>query len=199
MVRSDTDESGCSGRGASCIIELYSRSGDFEGMDDSLRSFVRRNPDYNTYADTSLDDSQRFFIANAQFQVAAEEGNFDSAWAYGISFGLLGNVAGGGDAKPQGGVYSLSNPSGQIVRVGHTKNLSVRRGQYRRDPNYFDLTFNIEYYTNDYATQRGLEQMMYENHNPSLNIYRPINPSNKNRPSYLRAAIEFLERMLGGN
>lgn len=131
--------------------------------------------------------------------MAAEENNLDSAWAYGISFGLLGNIAGGEDAKPQGGVYSLSNPRGQIVRVGHTKNLLARRGQYRRDPNYFDLSFDIEYYINDYATQRGLEQMLYENHTPPLNIYKPISPSNKNRPAYLRAAIEFLERMFGGN
>ncbi len=78
---------------------MYSWSGDYEGMDDSLRSFVKRNPDYNIYADTTLDDSQRFFIANAQFQVAAETLDTDVASAYGVSFAILGLIQ-GGNLKP---------------------------------------------------------------------------------------------------
>jgi RHS repeat-associated protein len=92
MVRSDTDEAGCSGKGPSCIMDMYYRAGDLEGMDESLRSFVRSNPDYNTNSDTSLDDGSRFFVVNAQFQVAAEDRDYDAAWAYGVSFGILGII-----------------------------------------------------------------------------------------------------------
>jgi hypothetical protein len=73
-------------------MDMYYRAGDLEGMDESLRSFVRSNPDYNTNSDTSLDDGSRFFVVNAQFQVAAEDRDYDAAWAYGVSFGILGII-----------------------------------------------------------------------------------------------------------
>jgi hypothetical protein len=55
-------------------------------------------------------------------------------------------------------------------------------------------TYATEHYTDDYATQRGLEQLMYDNYQPPLNINRPIGPKNSNGPSYLNAAKAFLAR-----
>ena len=115
-----------------------------------------------------------------------------------LSTGLMA-ASMGGDVTPIGGVYSISNPNGVVVRVGHTNNFLRRAGQYRRDPNYFDLEFKREYYTDDYATQRGLEQMLYDKYQPPMNIYRPIRISNRNGPSYLQAASDFLNNLLGGD
>lgn len=103
-----------------------------------------------------------------------------------------------GDVAPTGGVYSIRNPNGQVVRVGRTKDLFSRQGQYYRDPNYFDLEFVREYLVNDYATQRGLEQMMYDQYQPPLNIYRPIGITNPNIMNYINSALVFLNKLLGG-
>jgi hypothetical protein len=98
---------------------------------------------------------------------------------------------------PKGGVYTLTNNLGKVVRVGHTKDLISRAGNYRRDKNYFDLIFNAVYKTDDYATRRGLEQMLYDLYMPPLNSNRPIRIGNSNTAIYLDAANAFLNNLLG--
>jgi hypothetical protein len=96
-----------------------------------------------------------------------------------------------------GGVYKLVNPSGQVVRVGHTKNLASRMSKYRNHPDFFDLEFQVEYYTNNYATRRGLEQGIFDKYKPPLNKNNPISPTNKNSVNYRIAAYNFLLELLG--
>lgn len=91
----------------------------------------------------------------------------------------------------------LSNPEGQIVRVGRTNDLLRREGEYYRDPNYFDLKYKPEFYMDDYGTQRGLEQMLYDRYQPPMNRNRPIRLGNSNSPNYMNAALQFLLDLFG--
>jgi hypothetical protein len=58
--------------------------------------------------------------------------------------------------------------------------------------------FKAEYETDDYATQRGLEKLIYDAHpsamkvNGGFNKIRPISPTNSNIEMYLQAAQTFL-------
>lgn len=95
--------------------------------------------------------------------------------------------------KPKGGVYTLTTPDGKVVRVGYTKDFGMRERSYKHNNNFFDLNFNPIYYTDDYATRRGLEKYLYDQYNqPPLNIYRPISPTNGNINTYIAAASRFL-------
>jgi hypothetical protein len=48
--------------------------------------------------------------------------------------------------------------------------------------------------TDDYATQRGLEQMIHQQYNPFLNKINPISPRNPNFDFYMQRARDFLKR-----
>jgi hypothetical protein len=69
------------------------------------------------------------------------------------------------------------------------------------DPVLGDYRFNVEYRTDVYAEQRGLEQVLYDQYpgaqaaNGGFNKIRAIGPSNPNLPSYMQSAWDFLERM----
>ena len=52
---------------------MYRSYGDDEGMDDSLRSFVRRHKDYDPVADPELDDTGKAIVSIAMFQVVAQD------------------------------------------------------------------------------------------------------------------------------
>ena len=108
-----------------------------------------------------------------------------------LSTGLLA-ASMGGDLAPVGGVYKITNANGVVVRVGRTNNLTRRASEHSRNPNLFDLDFRRVYLTDDYATQRGLEQLLYDRYNPPMNYIRPINKTNRNRTYYKQAAIDFL-------
>ena len=69
----DTNEAGCSGKGPKCIIDMYSRAGDYEGGDDSLRHYVRRHPNYNPLEDDDLSDEDRAQVAIIMFQTDADD------------------------------------------------------------------------------------------------------------------------------
>jgi RHS repeat-associated protein len=98
----------------------------------------------------------------------------------------------------RGGVYSLRNDVGEVVRTGRTRDLTVRQSAHFRDPVLRDLNFNVEYRTNVYAEQRGLEQVLYDRYpgarsaNGGYNRIRAISPRNPNLESYIRAAEAFL-------
>ena len=71
-----------------------------------------------------------------------------------------------------------------------------RAGEHGRDPALRDFQFERVHCTDSYLQQRGLEQLLHDTYHPPLNLKRPINPTNRNRPAYMDAAKQFLQ---GGN
>jgi len=96
-----------------------------------------------------------------------------------------------------GGVYVLRDPeTGDVVRTGRTNNLGGRERQHLRDPILGQFDFDAVYTTNDYATQRGLENYVYKLYpNAPYNYIRPISPTNKNITTYVIAATDYLNRL----
>jgi hypothetical protein len=117
----------------------------------------------------------------------------------------IGDVAAGGDAAtdmaaPRGGVYTLRDEAGNVVRTGRTKDLAAREASHANDPALRDYQFNVEYRTDVYAEQRGLEQLLYDRYpgaqaaNGGFNKIRGISPTNPNFDFYMQSAWDFLER-----
>jgi RHS repeat-associated protein len=102
----------------------------------------------------------------------------------------------GSDAaeEVQGGVYLLRDAEGTVVRTGRTGDLAAREGQHALDPALKDFDFEAVYRTDNYAEQRGLEQMLHDAYVPKLNYINPISPTNANRQLYLDAAQQFLDK-----
>lgn len=80
--------------------------------------------------------------------------------------------------------------------LAHNEALRARRETgHRRGP------LLVSYETDDYAAQRGLEQLLYDQHPEAqvpggFNRIRPISPSNPNGPAYIDAARRFLGPIL---
>nr|WP_232528198.1 RHS repeat-associated core domain-containing protein [Microbacterium sp. MAH-37] len=103
--------------------------------------------------------------------------------------------------QAKGGVYTLRDELGNVVRTGRSKDLAARRSVHRRDPVLGQYAFRIEQRTDVYAEQRGLEHMLYEQFpgaraaNGGYNKIRAISPFNPKKQSYLDAARDFFLRM----
>lgn len=91
-----------------------------------------------------------------------------------------------------GGVYSLRDETGNVMRTGRSKDLARRRGEHARDSDLSRYEFRPEFRTDDYGTQRGLEQLLHEQLIPPLNKINPISPRNPRRGGYIRSAEDFL-------
>ena len=111
-----------------------------------------------------------------------------------------------GDDLPKGGVYTLSDPdTGEVLRTGRTKDLARRQAEHARSDTTRNLQFDTVHRTDDYAEQRGLEQILYDDNpqamasNGGLNKVNPISPKNKNRENYMDAANKHLENEGGGS
>jgi hypothetical protein len=104
--------------------------------------------------------------------------------------------------EAQGGVYSLSDESGNIVRTGRSSNLYQRSLVHGRNPVLGQFRFNVEYRTDVYAEQRGLEQALYDQNpgaqasNGGFNFIRGISPTNPKGPLYVEAATDYLARLV---
>jgi hypothetical protein len=193
----------------SVIFDTFSSSDDTARF---LRDYLRAYPEYNPETDPGITENPKldpgasmFLISIARFQVSAEtlsngKGDLWNTVSTGLSVGMAGVALGGeglgGNNEPVGGVYSIRNPNDMVVRVGRTKDLSGRVGQYSRDPNYFDLEFRVEYRTDSYQTQRGLEQLLYEWYKPPMNLIKPIRDNNLSRTDYMDSALNFLKQIL---
>jgi RHS repeat-associated protein len=95
----------------------------------------------------------------------------------------------------RGGIYLLRNPVTEVVvRTGRSNDLGRRRGDHARNPVLRDYQFETVHRTDNYAQQRGLEQMIHDLFNPPLNYVRPISPTNPNRPAYMDAAQQYLQQ-----
>lgn len=93
---------------------------------------------------------------------------------------------------PKGGTYSLRTTSGTVVRNGRTSNQNNRATQHARS--YGGLEYHIESLTDDYATQRGLEQKQIETQPGILDKINSISPTNPNNAKYMKAADNFMQR-----
>lgn len=72
----------------------------------------------------------------------------------------------------------------QVMRTGRSCNLEVREAQHARDAVLKNFQFEPVYRTDIYAEQRGLEQMLHNLYNPTLNLINPIGPRNPNLNNY---------------
>jgi RHS repeat-associated protein len=91
-------------------------------------------------------------------------------------------------APPRGGTYLQRDAeTGAVVRTGRSNNLPRREGEHARDPATRDLEFEVDRRTDDYAAQRGREQIIHDQHNPPMNRVRPVSPRNPRREEYEKA------------
>jgi len=103
---------------------------------------------------------------------------------------------GGLKREVAGGTYKLVDPvTENVMRTGRTKNLAQRQAQHARKPDTSSLRFDLDIKVDDYAVQRGREQMLHDQYQPPLNKIRPISPRNPQRQSYLDAARRFLDML----
>jgi hypothetical protein len=99
------------------------------------------------------------------------------------------------------GAYTLRDEAGAVVRTGRSSDLAAREAAHFRDPVLGEYQLNVEYRTDVYAEQRGLEQMLYDRYpeaqfgNGGLSKIRGISPSNPNLPTYMGSAWDFLEQL----
>ena len=94
-------------------------------------------------------------------------------------------------------MYTLTDEAGSVVRTGRTNDLVRREAEHLRQYGD-DLQFNVAHRVDDYATQRGLEQFMY-NQNPTswaanggLTKIRPISVNNSKIIDHEKAAASFI-------
>ena len=90
-----------------------------------------------------------------------------------------------------GGVYKLLDEEGNVMRTGRTKDLAQREVQHQKT--YPDLEFKPIAETDDYATQRGVEQMAHEQYEPPLNRIKGIRDNNPRRQEYMDAGQKYMD------
>jgi hypothetical protein len=100
---------------------------------------------------------------------------------------------------PKGGAYVLRDKkTGKVMRGGQTNNHKRREGEHSRDRILGKYRYDPVYKTDDYATRRGLEQMLHDKYDPPLDKQRPIDPRNREKfQRYLGAARRFLDGLEG--
>ncbi len=81
------------------------------------------------------------------------------------------------------------------MRTGRTNHLERRRSDHSRDSTTEALRFDVDWKTDDYAVQRGREQMLHDQYQPPMNKIRPISPRNPRRQHYLDAAWNFGQQL----
>lgn len=102
----------------------------------------------------------------------------------------------------KGGVYSLRNEADEVVRTGRSKNLSARESAHARDPELGAFKFKVEYYTDIYQAQRGLEHLLFLRNpqamkvNGGFNKIAAIAARNPNMNRYMSAANDYINNGL---
>lgn len=153
---------------------LLSADGDLLAVDDLDPASTRTTTAYNL----TVEDIHTYFVRIGTEDILVHNNN---------TCGL-------------GGVYTLTDDAGNIVRTGRTNNVMRREAEHLRQFGD-DLRFDTVFRTDDLATQRGLEQILY-NRNPSaqlanggLNRIRPISVRNPRTLVYEDAAVRYLQQM----
>jgi tetratricopeptide (TPR) repeat protein len=97
-----------------------------------------------------------------------------------------------GSTEARGGVYLLRDPKTEdVMRSGRTNDFARRQYEHQRDPKTRPFDFEVEYRTDVYNEQRGLEKIAHEQYKPPLNKIRPISPRNPKRAIYEAAAYRY--------
>jgi hypothetical protein len=94
---------------------------------------------------------------------------------------------------PRGGVYRIFGPDDEEWYVGRSNNANRRESEHGRDERFQGGSFEVLHRTDDPATLRGLEQLEYEQREPTMNAIRPISPRNSRGEEYLNKARDFLK------
>ncbi|MGH9123475.1 MAG: hypothetical protein ACRDZ8_01970 [Acidimicrobiales bacterium] len=110
--------------------------------------------------------------------------------------------------EPPGAADEMTHSShfcpGRVSRRHVVTELEARRLAHANDPVLGDYRFNVEYRTDVYAEQRGLEQTLYDQYpaaqseSGGFNKIRGISPSNADLPFYMQSAQDFLDALGGG-
>ncbi len=95
----------------------------------------------------------------------------------------------------KGGTYALKDAEGVVMRTGRSKELARRELEHARDPKLEDFSFEVQHRTDVRSEQRGLEQMLHDQHKPPLDRINPISPRNPRMQSYIDSARSFLDRL----
>ena len=110
---------------------MYGSYGDLEGMDDSLRSFVRRHPDYNPAADLDLSDEEKAVVSIAMFQVAVQGGSQEDIVSAAGLVSFFAIIVNGVNMSPDdrggGGGSELIQYGDHTIRQSTLDNLGVAR------------------------------------------------------------------------
>jgi RHS repeat-associated protein len=93
-----------------------------------------------------------------------------------------------------GGVYRLVDKNtGTTMRTGRTNDLIRHSAEHARNPDLADFKFETVWKTDDYAEQRGLEQILHDKYHPPLDKVNAISPRNPYINIYTNAAQRFLQ------
>lgn len=143
--------------------------------------------------DCSLKDHFKYLAPFVQLSPfgAAELRGASVATRLSSELGLVRSFAARAGDEAVGGVYSLRDETGNIVRTGRSNDLARREAEHARDPALGRYRFQPEYRSDDYATQRGLEQLLHDDFLPPLNKIRPISPKNPRFDEYMGAGRAF--------
>ncbi|MBA5224554.1 hypothetical protein H1X69_24590 [Streptomyces griseoaurantiacus] len=108
----------------------------------------------------------------------------------------------GGDPNARGGIYTLRDADDNVVRTGRTNDLQRREREHARGDDTADYRFQVEYRTDVYREQRGLEQIVWMlNGRPTLPGVRRtagVNVRNRNYNKYMDAAGQFFAKWYPG-
>jgi hypothetical protein len=91
-----------------------------------------------------------------------------------------------------GGVYRLLDDAGNVMRNGRTGNLAARELQHARGADTSNYSLSVMARTDDYATQRGLEQHFMDLARGPLDKIRGIATQNPRIGEYMAAARSYL-------
>jgi hypothetical protein len=85
----------------------------------------------------------------------------------------------------------IDKKTGEVVRTGRTNDLTRCTAEHERKYGGDKITHK----TDGYTIQRGLEQILYDQHikTADLNKIKPISPTNPKRGEYLKHTNEFLK------
>jgi len=99
------------------------------------------------------------------------------------------------EAEAKGGVYLLRDPlTGEVMRTGRTNDFNRRSSEHKGDPALGELNLEPVHKTDVYEQQRGLEQVLHQQYQPSYNKISPISPTNPRRVEYMKAAEDYLKQ-----
>ncbi|WP_407560889.1 RHS repeat-associated core domain-containing protein [Streptomyces sp. 184] len=108
----------------------------------------------------------------------------------------------GGDPHARGGAYTLRDVDGNVVRTGRTNDLQRREREHARADGTADYRFQVEYRTDVYKEQRGLEQVVWMlNGRPTLPGVRRTAGVDARHPKYneyMDAAGQFFAKWYPG-